>query len=380
MADHVLLTGATGLLGRYLLRDLLLQGIEVAVLVRPDRRSSAEQRVDGLLDSWERVLKSELPRPHVLEGDISQPNLGLDEWERNWVADHCDTVLHNAASLTFEGTDRAGEPWRSNVDGTRHVLELCRESGIRDLFHVSTAYVCGLRRDRVLEVELDVGQEPGNDYERSKIEAEKLIRAADFLGPPTIFRPAIIIGDSTNGFTTTFHGFYAMLHLSHTLLKSAEIDGTGNGQPTRLTLDGTESKNLVPVDWVSAVIAYILTKPEHHGQTYHLTPQRPVTTHMMREALEHILANPQFTRFVGSSTVLENPTEVEKLFYEQIRVYDSYWRDDPRFDASNTHAAAPHLPCPDVDHGMLVKMSTAAIEMGFRWKDRLVSQPTEMPR
>ena len=59
----------------------------------------------------------------------------------------------------------------------------------------------------MLETELDVGQTPGNDYEHSKIEAERLVRAADWLDPPTIYRPSIIVGDSRTGYTATFHGF-----------------------------------------------------------------------------------------------------------------------------------------------------------------------------
>ena len=99
------------------------------------------------------------------------------------------------------------------------MLELCRDLGIRQFHHVSTAYVCGLRSDRCREAELDVGQIFGNDYERSKLEAETMVRQAAYLDRPTIFRPAIIVGDSESGYTSTFHGFYALLKLAHTLAR-----------------------------------------------------------------------------------------------------------------------------------------------------------------
>ncbi|MFP6769123.1 MAG: SDR family oxidoreductase [Planctomycetaceae bacterium] len=372
MSDYVLLTGGTGLLGRYLLRDLVDHDVSVAMLVRPSRRMTAEERVDAIIATWESQLGRELPRPHVIEGDLAESDLGLDQYSRDWLVDHCDTVLHNAASLTFHATDPAGEPWRTNVQGTQNILELCRDAGIRDVHYVSTAYVCGLRSDRVSESDLDVGQEPGNDYERSKIAAETMIREADFISPATIFRPSIIVGDSRTGFTTTFHGFYAALRLAHTLLNSSAVDN--NGRPTRLTLSGSERKNLVSVDWVSAAIVGVLVQPEYHGRTFHLTSPSPVTTLVMRDVLEELIDNCE-NRFVGSGP-LKDPSLIERLFYEQMQVYDSYWRDDPVFDASNTTAALPELPCPEIDHELLVRLSRTAIDMGFRWRERVPSEET----
>lgn len=374
MNYHILLTGGTGLLGRYLLRDLLLADVPVAAVVRRSRRDSAADRVEALMASWEEMLGRTLPRPHVLEGDITESKLGLSDEDLRWVDDNCDSVLHNAASLTFISTDPEGEPRRSNVIGTQNVLDVCRETGIRDFHHVSTSYVCGLRTGRVLESELDVGQEWGNDYERSKVAAEKLVREADFLSPPTIYRPAIIIGDSKTGFTTTFHGYYAALHLAYTLRRSLESDMSRSTDiVTRVTLDGTERKNFVPVDWVSAVTAHILTNRQFHGRTYHLTPNQPVTAGMIRDIMEKAFCF-SGTVFSGYGKKIDNPTEIEQLFYEHIRVYNSYWRDDPVFDSSNTQEAAPHLPCPTVDLAMLLMMAEKAIELDFRWKDRPARQ------
>lgn len=365
MSYH-LLTGATGLLGNYLLRDLLRANVPVAVLVRPNRRQTARQRVEVAMCAWDAELGDSLPRPVVLEGDISDPDLGLDPLAVRWVAEYCSTVIHNAASLTFHSTSEDGEPWRSNVGGVKNVLELCRNTRIRKLHHVSTAYVAGLRQGTVLESELDVGQEFSNDYERSKCEAETLIREADFLDPVTVFRPAIIIGDSRTGHTTTYHGYYAALQLAHTLVKALHPDETGvvGGQSVRLTLTGTETKHLVPVDWVSAVMTHVMTHPELHAQTYHLTPQHPVTTRMIRDVLEQA-AGFYGATLTGVGDRPGNASEAEALFYEHIRVYNSYWKMDPSFDRTNTEAAAPHLPCPHVDRDLLYRLSRIAIEKGF---------------
>ena len=367
--SHVLITGATGLLGRYLLRDLLSAGIEVAVIVRPGRKQNAAQRVDALMNTWESMLERELPRPHVLEGDLCSDLLGLSRDDRDWIGGNCDLLIHNAASLTFKSGGPDGEPWRSNVEGTRRVLDLCRNTGIRDFHHMSTSYVCGLRSGLIRESELNVGQRLGNDYEKSKVQAETMVREADFLSPPTFYRPAIIVGDSITGFTTTFHGFYATLHLAYTLRKFLDADmGRDPNEVTRLTLDGTERKNLVPVDWVSAVVTHIISNRQFHGETYHLTPRQPVTASDIRYVLEEAYGS-RGTVFHGAGMELDNPTEVERLFYEQLQVYSSYWRDDPEFDTTNTCRAAPHLPCPTMDRELLLMMARKAIEMRFRFKD-----------
>jgi hypothetical protein len=140
-----------------------------------------------------------------------------------------------------------------------------------------------------------------------------------------------------------------------------------------MTLDGNESKNLVPVDWVSAVIAHVVMSPEFHGKTYHLTPREPVTTRDLSEVLG-VSNNFGGTVFLGGNVSLEHPNELEKLFYEHIHVYDSYWRDDPVFDRTNTLEASPHLPCPTVDKTLLLRLAQAAMDMDFRWKDPVVAE------
>ncbi len=370
MSYHILLTGATGLLGRYLLRDLLLADVPVAVVVRGNRRHSAESRVAALMGTWEDLLQRELPRPYVLEGDICEPNLGLDDSAKLWIEKNCDTVLHNAASLSFIATSEDGEPYRSNVRGTENVLELCRDTGIHDFHHVSTAYVCGLRHGTILETELDVGQQFSNPYEESKVQAETLVRKAEFLSPPTVYRPAIIVGDSKTGFTSTFHGFYACLELAHRLVSSMNSLGEDK---VRISLDGTETKNFIPVDWVSSVISFLVTHPQHHGQTFHLTPRQRVTVAMIRDVLggAHGFHGGEFS---GYDKPIENPSEIERLFYEHIRVYNSYWRDDPQFDTSNLEAACPHLPCPTMDENLLGMLSSKAVEMDFKWRDKPIKR------
>ena len=129
--SYLLLTGATGLLGRSLLRDLSAAGRRVAVLVRGSRTAAAASRIDELLEDWQEMTGESVACPVVLEGDITAPGLGLTPSATAWVARHVDEVVHSAASLSFQMRESDGEPWNSNVNGTQNVLELCRSAGIR---------------------------------------------------------------------------------------------------------------------------------------------------------------------------------------------------------------------------------------------------------
>jgi thioester reductase-like protein len=381
MAYH-LLTGATGLLGRYLLRNMLLDDLPVAVVIRPSRRAKVQQRVEEVMGHWDQQAGRALPRPVVLEGDISEPGLGLDARSTAWVAANCSHVLHNAASLTFQSEGPEGEPWLSNVAGTRNVLGLCRTTGIRQFHHVSTAYVCGLRTGRVLESELDVGQQFGNDYEQTKVQAEKMVREADFLDRYTIFRPSIIVGDSQTGYTTTFHGFYTPLQLAHAAAKQGITTAEESANSDLLSwvkMTGNDRKNLVPVDWVAAVTSFVVAHDEHHGRTYHLTAPNPTPVRVMREVIERCMQ--EFAEPQAPKAIKDPKAHAEMLgmfmagFVEQMKVYQAYWRDDPKFDVTNTMSAVPHLPCPVVDRELLMRTAAYAIRANFGWPRPEPAQP-----
>ncbi|MFM7108492.1 MAG: SDR family oxidoreductase [Planctomycetaceae bacterium] len=360
----LLVTGGTGLLGSYLIRDLLLDGCGLAVVARRERRASAAARVEAIVRHWEQVLGKRLARPRVLEGDLDAPLCGLDPESLAWVRANCDAVLHNAASLTFRGPDREQEPWKSNVKGTANVLGVAKATGLRHFHHVSTAYVCGLRTGTVLEDDLDVGQEFGNDYEKSKVEAETLVRNADHLDSVTVLRPSIIVGDSRTGFTSTYHGFYVILRLGHTLIP--HVPWGVISREAIVQIFGTrdeDTKNLVPVDWVSAAIAHVVQNPSARGRTYHLTNPRPVPIETIARTVEDAV-----------KASLPEPTEraetqdgawLAQNLLGQMDVYRTYLRDDPVFDRTNIESVAPHLPCPDLDAATLRKLADFAIASGF---------------
>lgn len=376
-----LLTGATGLVGSYLLRELARTERSVAVIARSTPRESARQRIEDIMVRWERELGYLLPRPVVFEGDLLQPDLGLSAEAARWLARNCHSVIHSAASMTFQADPRRGEPHRTNVQGTANLLAFCHRHGLRKFHHVSTAFVCGLRTGRVLETELDLGQEYGNVYEQSKVEGEKLVRAAGFLDPPTIYRPATIVGDSRTGYTTSYHGIYAPLKLAWAVADKVDLTlRWGQSLMRLLGLSGQERKNLVPVDWVAGVIAWIHAHPEHHGKTYHLAPRTPVRvgmmTEVMQESLREALSRPGRRKVEVPPDQPQIDTDQFATFFRaQMEVYRSHWRDDPEFDLTNLLAAAPQLAPPEVDRDMLRRICRFALDANFGWPKPPPSRP-----
>lgn len=360
---YTLLTGATGLLGRYLLRDLLRAGEPVAVLVRA-AKTPAEGRIGALLDLWAENGDAGLPRPVVLTGDVSQPALGLDATSRSWLAEHASRVVHNAAVVRFHGRSRRGEPWRTNVQGTGHVLDLCREVGVDDFHYVSTAYVCGDRAGTILESDLDTDQGFRNAYEESKFEAESAVDRAGDIAHRTVYRPGVIAGDARTGYTSTYHGYFVYLHALSVLIPGLKPDADGVRRipyHARLPLD--EPRNIVPVDWVSEAIARLLAQPEARGRRYHLTPADPITP---RRTIEYAA---RYYR-AGAVEVVEPRGKLRLLRHlalalRLLRSYENYGGTEGRFDTANLTRFVPDMPCPTMDEAMVHRFLAYAESDGW---------------
>ena len=361
------LTGATGLLGSYLLKDLLTAGQNVAVFVRGSKTETARSRMETILQYFEKLSGHFLPRPVVIESDLGKENLGISaEWD-DWIRQHVDTMLHNAASLEFLHDEKTNEPYRSNVEGTRNVLELCRTHSIKQFHHVSTAYVCGLRGGTVRENELECGQKYGNDYEASKATSERAVRDAPFLDKITIYRPAIIVGDSVTGYTPTFHGFYTPLKILYPIIDAKDVSEQGVKEIiAAMGMNGNDEKNFVPVDWISRVMTHIFLRQKLHGNCYHLVPDNRTRIDVMSEVLAEALSVPK--RNASNVSVMPTtPFNLMETFLSQMNVYRAYWRDDPVFDMTNTQSAAGHISCPVMDKEQMRRLTNYAIRANFGW-------------
>jgi len=343
-AQGIFLTGATGLLGRYLLRDLLASGHSVGVLIRDITAASAAERLAELQWFCQESLQHSLPRPTLLAGDLRAPGLGLGVAERRWLTRHARAVIHSAAYVSYQPTPD-GEPWQSNVLGTRHLLELCQSLGITQIHHLSTAFVCGDRHGLVREDELDCGSGSTNAYERSKFAAEKQVRRFPGI-QATIYRPSVIVGDSRTGYTCTYHHFYRFLELA------VRLSARRQHLSLRLPLTGMEKQNLVPVDWVAQALLTLLDRPKWHGRTYHLVAWQSVRLKEIQNILSELLPL-QGIQWVGPGG-LADPTLLEQLVLEQFRDYWSYLYRNLDFDCRNAKQALADLPPPHFNQ-LLVK-------------------------
>jgi thioester reductase-like protein len=287
----------------------------------------------------------------VLSGDLRAPGLGLSVADRNWLAHHCRRVVHAAASVAFQPSS-AGDPWATNVEGTARLLELCQSLGLSELHHLSTAFVCGDRAGPVAESDLACGQRLHNDYELSKFEAERRVRATASI-QATVYRPSVIVGDSQTGATSSYHGLYRFLEAAHRLARWA-AGKDRRSLPLRLPLDGDAPRNLVPVDWVARAVARIVARPAWHGGTFHLTSPAPVPMRRIKEVAEDVLRIDGVS-FAGRGPLLE-PSPLEEAFLARLREYAPYLHGDPLFDCQNTRAALPDCPAPEIDRAFLARL------------------------
>ena len=267
------LTGFPGFLGSTLLPRLLADRpvARAVCLVQPRWAPLATQAVGRLA----------LTRPHtrgrieLVEGDIVEPGLAMSggSWQGQ-VAE----VFHFAAA--YDLSVPSDIAMRVNVDGTRHVLESC--AGLPKLarvHYVSTCFVSGRHPGVFHESDLNVGQTFNNFYEESKALAERDVRAAMAGGlPVTIYRPSVVVGDSTTGETQKYDGPYCVLQLLLRQPRIAVLPVPGTPHET--------SFNVVPSDFVSRALAWLSTRPGAVGVTYHLADPSPMSI----DRLLHVMA------------------------------------------------------------------------------------------
>lgn len=370
-----LITGGTGLVGQYLLRDLTLADQKLAVVVRDGRREQAAMRVERIMQMWEAEVGRSLPRPVVLTGDVSQPGLGLHEDQREWVRRHCSRFVHNAATLTFHPTSD-GEPFRTNVGGTKHVMDLAQFAQPDQFHYVSTAYVCGKREGVIREDEFDCGQEFRNAYEESKFEAERIVRETAGPWTTTIYRPAVIGGDSTTGYTATYHGIFMYLRLLATLVPQQQRDENGVIQtPIHLPMTGDEPRNLVPVEWVTKVMTRILLDSATHGRTYHLVPDQPITPRRLIDACCKYF-NSDGVVYCGPNAPRSAENDFAARYFENAQAYEDYEQCDPTFDCRNLKEVAGDIPCPEITEDVVLRYMEFGVQ--DRWgkrKPRSIDSP-----
>lgn len=202
----ILVTGFPGFLGSALLPKVLarLPGEQATCLVQTRWMSLARERLAALAAAHPMLAG----RVHLVDGDITQPDLGLRDSPA--LADRVVEIFHLAAVYDLSvGRDLA---MRVNVEGTRHLLAFAaRCRALRRLHYVSTCYVSGRYPGRFTEDMLAEGQSFNNHYEETKYLAELEVQRAMRDGlPATIYRPSVVVGDSVSTRPETRGGVFAL--------------------------------------------------------------------------------------------------------------------------------------------------------------------------
>jgi nucleoside-diphosphate-sugar epimerase len=169
---------------------------------------------------------------------------------------------------------------RVNVSGTRTVLDLARDAGrLERVVHWSTAMVSGDRRGTFYEEDLEAGQKFHNGYERTKYEAERLVRTAMKQLPITIVRPGIIVGDSKTGEIDKLDGPYYLMVLIATNASGLRLPLLGRGD---------SPLHLVPIDYVIDAAWHIGRQEASASKTFHLVDPNPLTARAVFDSVaEH---------------------------------------------------------------------------------------------
>jgi thioester reductase-like protein len=270
----VFLTGFPGFLGSALLERICARTDEpVACLVQPAYLDMAEERAQDIAErTGDTGVETKI---QLYEGDITEPDLGLGERQKR--LQNVRAVYHLAAVYDL-GVDRALAT-AVNVDGTEHVLDTAQSLGVEAFHYVSTCYVSGRYDGVFTEDHLQERQEFNNHYEETKYHAEVAVqeRMADGF-PATIYRPAIVVGDSQTGETDKFDGPYNLLRLllaqPSALSAAFTLPGSGDAE-----------LNVVPRDFVVDAIAHLSAREGSTGEVYQLCDPSPLSVPAFGKAL-----------------------------------------------------------------------------------------------
>ncbi len=265
----VFFTGFPGFLGAELLPRLLERSADRrAVCLVQSKFADLARRRASEIETAHPALQG---RIQMVEGDIARPGLGLDKGTA--IREDVVEIFHLAAIYDL-GVGRE-IAMKVNVEGTRHMLEFaCACPALERFQYVSTCFVSGNHAGVFSETDLDCGQRFHNFYEETKFLAEMEVQERMRQGlRATIYRPAIVVGDSRTGDTQKYDGPYPVIRFLLRQPKLAVLPLMGDPRKTVV--------NLVPRDFVMDAIVYLSGIPESSNQVYQLADPNALTVDQM---------------------------------------------------------------------------------------------------
>lgn len=202
----VLLLGATGFLGIYLLHQLLLESVAtITLLIRADSMRQAQNRIkkhyeyyfgNGSYDQYSHRIK-------IIIGDLTLDMFGLTENEYKELANHIEAIINSAALVKHMGKNSEFE--LINVKIVENIVDFAKNGINKDIHHMSTigiVYGANMEKSKTIFTEYDESTLDGleNQYLRSKVKAEKVLKNAKNQGvQSSIYRMSGILFDSKTG-------------------------------------------------------------------------------------------------------------------------------------------------------------------------------------
>jgi len=259
----IFLTGSTGYLGSYLVAGLFARHMDrLNLLVRAETEQEARQRLWHSLQlhfEFREFLEYVNERVRIFRGDLTSERFGLNDDEYHALVDSTDSILHCAASLNRKSEKQC---LNVNLRGSLEVIQLARRAqnrnGLRRYSHVSTVAVAGKRQNEVVSEDssIDWSRSDYDPYARTKKFSEHMVQQLLPDVPHTIFRPAIVMGDSRRPETTQFDMVQAFDMLARLPV---------------LPLRPHDRIDIVPANYVGGAIVKIHQMEKPNYGIYHLS-------------------------------------------------------------------------------------------------------------
>jgi len=323
--SKILVTGATGFIGREIVARLLAADRPLAVLARGRDGAGARTRVAAALGD-----AAALERVEIVEGDLGAVDAGLDPVDLRRLRERVETVIHCAGDTSF--APHALAPYLAgHVEGPVTLLRALAPGRLARWAHVSTAFVCGDRSGTVGEADGDVGQRLHNAYERVKLAAETAIREAGRAGgvEVSVLRPSIVVGAAP----ATAGGNPSNLFFTFIRLLAALAQWPGDAG-VRLRIEAAPGApfNIVPLDYVAAATIALAEHPGAAGGTFHLVVRDAPTQAAMLAMLGEHLGARGLTLVDAATAPLADPSPLERRVARMLEPYRAYLTQDVRFD------------------------------------------------
>jgi thioester reductase-like protein len=344
-------TGATGFIGKRLVKTLLARrGATVYFLVRP----GSESKVADLLDYWG-VSKS---RAIAVAGDLTAKKLGVAAEQIKALKGQIDHLYHLAA--VYDLSADAESQVAVNVDGTRNMVEFAKAIDAGHVHHVSSIAAAGLYEGVFREDMFDEAEGLDHPYFMTKHESEKIVRK-ECKRPWTVYRPAMVVGDSRTGEMDKIDGPYYFFKLIQRMRQIL---------PPWFPSVGIEGGrvNIVPVDFVVAALDHIShAKAELAGRCFHLVDPVGYRVGDVLDIFSKAARAPKMNLFINAALFGFIPKSVKKGMMALApvrRVRNAVMKDlgvpedmlafvnyPTRFDRRETDAAlkGSGIECPKLD-------------------------------